>query len=430
MGCINIAPYLKYENGFLWVKDDCCQWVKVQGQNAPVLTTQTPSGNAATTFDLWQQAGSPALPEQPAVQHSNSAYTTLDSLRCAKATALVAALWNYLNSDREILQDASEGDSITTLLATIAGYFSSLPPAELLDFATTTRTAALGFDMTEYSAELLAILDDEIVKSEIICILTDRVAAPIQLGAWTMNRVTDADITTTIQTFKEVTELSEEIESRVNSVLLKELAWNTTQNLDTVECGCTDKLPYGYTPPAPSGSLQFNFVSFAQMPVDGNAQPSWIGQTFEEAFDTGLTGELVGGMPQSVQTGSGGGYAGGCFGAYYKLSEPAVISEIKMNWSFPNGSTYNRAHVYYYDAIVNEWKWYDGWYSDEAPPYVPSYTFDNAEGFTTEHIVLRVNSYYEWPGTVKPVRLLSAYLSGTFMGQGYVDLGIGEIFTP
>lgn len=429
MGCLNLDNSIKWVNGVLWIRT-CDGWQPVPGGSGAVV--QSGSGNAGQqSFDEWVDSGSPEIAPTDPVPHVSEFYTTLDSLKCAKATALVNEMWNVLTIG-EAVEDTMNlieiGSAVSGALALFAWPVTVV--ANLgFGLASTIWTVATGAGFSEYADDMGDIHANLTMKNDLICDLVDRMVAPVQLGAWKMNTLTAGDIKIAMERFEVITNAPDHVMKTLGAFSVSNWQEVVKPKLVDTECGCEDFLPYGYTPPTPEGSLSFDFVSFAEMPIDGNAQPSWIGSPLDSAFDGGLTGELVGGMPQSVQTGSGGGYAGGSFGAYYQLSAPATLTDIKMSWSFPSGSTYNRAHCYWYDATVNEWKWFDGWYSNEAPPYVPYYAFDSAP-IVTQHLVLRVNSYYEWPGTVKPVRLISALISGTFLGQGFVDLGIGEVFTP
>lgn len=337
MGCINIASMLKFENGFLWVKDDCCNWVKITGQVSPVLTTQSPAaGNAATTFSGWQQQGFPALSEQPAVQHTNSAYNTLDSLRCAKATALTEALWNYLDSDRQLILSASEGDSITELAAQAIGFFLGVPSTVILSFVTSMKTATAGMNATDYSEELLEILDSDETKSQVICILTDRVTAPINFGGLLLNRVTDNDLQQLVTTFNEVTGASEEVESRVNATLLAELASRTVTNLDEIECGCVDKLPHGYVP-IQSGNNRLNFSQIASATRDDDtAYNTALGRSvaleglefLQHYSDAVSLGANIYKPIRQFRANTDRGHLGG--GVLYKFEQPILVNQLIM----------------------------------------------------------------------------------------------------
>lgn len=438
MACINIAGLLKFENGKFYAKDDCCNWVLIQGQDAPLVTTQTATGDATASWQGWDNAGKPALPVQPEVKSALD-YFTNDSLKCAKATALVDALYSYLDTDKDIAEEAESGGIISDLIALATSAFTGIATWVMTDYVATLKKHIAAMDVPAYASEVEAMLADDDLKSQIICVLADRVTAPGNIGLLKFNRVTDADIDALITTFIEVAEPSSDFELRTKAVLVYWLATETTANLDATECGCEDLLPHGYVPPLPAGAFQFTLQRMyrAFNPSTGAYDNPNAGENFAGIDSpSGTQGTINGtGYPVTeLVAHSSGDWIHG-FGALLELSEPATITAVNLTVVRPEGDsnvsgTGTGTVIEGFSTDDNLWHLLAA-VGDTSSPFITAFGATGLSLANVTHIAVAHSVASNDSGGQVTAKAVSILLSGSYGGgETFANLEMGEIHTP
>lgn len=431
----SLRGQLKYVNGILcYWSDGCCDWVPVdsEGTPPPAVTSPTLGAIAEGLVGLteWTNSGKPPLSgnSQP-IPPVSDFYNTDDSLACVKATSIVLAI-------RQLLTDTSEGvlESAfwsTAVLGAIGGYltFAGKSLAELWDLMTILWGASVGATATDRQNSIAEALDDfEGVWEDVICAAVDKMEPMVIFGGLKMNRITENDYLEVVTLIKSIVEPDGYVNKILDTYPLSSILAKARERLATTECGCEQYLPYGYDVPTPEGSLEYNFVQFAEGSTWG-VNPTWLGLPYAGAFDGGSTGLLVSGRPKGIQNYTTPPAFESAFSAHYHLSSPAEIRQLKVAWSFPAGEAAVRLHIMCLPTGSEVWEYFDGAYSDEAAPFATTLTSNHAGIEITDFIVI-VNTYYPHDGPQKPAHLTSILMSGEFLGNTFSELGIGEVYTP
>jgi len=171
-----------------------------------VASTSASGDAGALGVDGWIEAGSPAIADAPPVPHQNEFYTTMDSLKCAKATAIVNEIWNVLT----IGDAVADANNVTQVLAGIAGALGAFnwvigyAVGSGYALASAVWTLLTGAGFAEYAEGMNDVYMNTDAKAELICDLVDRMTTPVKIGAWTMMVMTADDIKIALERFEEI----------------------------------------------------------------------------------------------------------------------------------------------------------------------------------------------------------------------------------
>lgn len=259
--CLDISEAIQWNDTLKKFEVWSCHegWVDVKGWKGETVQTSG-SGNAAATLKLddWLGAGSPPLPEVPSVPHVNSAYTTVDSVRCAKASALANLLWDtfaILKPALVISAGASEPTAAFVVAELIAAGLTG-GWAVAVGIALAVIAAMNTYSLSEMASDIDEWDDDDELKASYICHL----AGALYPG----EKIVDEDIKQVRQYFLQ--EIEEDIDFWLHDILgaFPAFYWKDLAQPDVADtdCGCQDLLPAGVNP-FPPGDFRLSFTSLA-----------------------------------------------------------------------------------------------------------------------------------------------------------------------
>lgn len=251
---------IAYVDGKLcYWSDGCCDWVPVPSESGS-SETPPPSAQvqAAITAGLlgfgdWEEAGEPTLPEVPSAPHNNPSYTTMDSIRCAKATALVEVLKKFLIALEGSFAAISAGTGIT-----IAFFIQQLGAALVTGGLSLGATALLALGMLLFSlfgtvsvsvmaAQVLEWLADDSMWDDLVCTLSGAVLPS--------DKIEDEDIKQLLYYYFAAAGTGTEdwAKAVLYSVPMQFFKQSAQLVFSDTECGCEDYLPHSYEPPQVAG---------------------------------------------------------------------------------------------------------------------------------------------------------------------------------
>jgi hypothetical protein len=244
--CVKCGDALRYdkEKKAPYYIDENCNKVYISGGLGIV--------DPITGVGDWD--GEQPAPEAPTVPHDNPLYQSADSLKCAKATALVEEMWNVLKVHESIEEISTFLATVTAITDAIAA-FAPFPPARAtaLVMANTLHGLLQQAALEEIKTELEAITADEDFKSELICDIVPRMVAPIPILEFSTDRalanhLEAADIRVAIKRFDEMlAELDvDHDQAMVWLNVFPITSWQeiVTEKISETECGCDDFRPY------------------------------------------------------------------------------------------------------------------------------------------------------------------------------------------
>lgn len=244
MACINIAGMLKVEKGVIYAKDDCCQWVAIEGQAGALLQSGT-TAPGEFGVDEWVDQGSPDITPSLPVPHDNPLYQTQDSLKCAKATAIVNEIWNVLTIG-EAVREAGEIATIATVAAEIGSILTPLKWGTRIGFTIASAIWSLitgvGFD--EYADSMQEVYEDDESKNELICDLVNRMVSPVQVGPFLANKMTAADVQAALDRFDELVPHDSVVRTTLGLFPISSWIEVVGGKVPETDCGCEQYLPF------------------------------------------------------------------------------------------------------------------------------------------------------------------------------------------
>lgn len=415
MACLNIAPLLKVEGGKIYAKDECCGWVLVAGQDAPFVTTDVAAQVAAgMSYQQWIDSNKPALPALESAEHEDEGYTTEASLQCAKASALVATMRQFMEEIKDtvtsLVDDNLGFSDVVELLA--AGFIIGNIPGVF-------AVASLIFGARETSETIIEQIDDNLANdemwSDVICETTERMNNSQVIG-------TD-DVDEVITNWQERDLSGELLKQIIYAYPVSTWQKVTTKALPNTDCGCEQYLPFGYVPPIPTGKIHF-----LQMASAGGAGiNSWQLVSGEPLFNQiNLTpiGSRSGGNFTSVYVGSGAFYYQG-IGILLTVPTDVIITD--MDYTLALSGAFDEVKLNFVSFRPGT-GWVNG--GAVAPNAAGSFTatghFEGTTGIT--HLLIQLKGSGS-VGVAQPVTLSAIKFTGTIAGVAFVDKAIDESLT-
>lgn len=349
----SLRGQLAYVDGKLcYWNDGCCEWTPI-----PIVSGITPIAITKPSTEIslqeWEDLGEPPgiVPGVPAPPMSNSAYTgQVSSIRCAKATALIATLKDTLNPINEVcitlggVSAWSVAEIAQALIAAgLSGGWSVAAGIALAIAAVVVETS-----LATMAAESTQWLADEDLWVDLICTLT---------GALTEGEtITDLDVKQLIYYFTQAIGGTPGNRPWIIKLLytLPIFYWKelTQPDVADTDCGCETYLPRGYTPPA-SQEAVYNFMQVSRIDGAGtnNVYNLPGGATLQDVLALQAIGNWDGSEADSVYAGqiSSQYYSG--FGIIFEFPVPSKIDDVHfdMTWdgaSQASGGTRSRGYAY------------------------------------------------------------------------------------
>lgn len=258
MACVNIAAGLKEENGVLYAKDDCCNWIAIGSITAAANQSAATPLTYGAISNLAAGVASALFPSLPAAPHDNPAYEDNASAnRCAKATALVIQLKAFIKDIRDAMDSLPSWETVIFSIVKAALVYVGLGEIALAtNIVTILRKYGIGV-MVDMMNDLLA---NDAYWDDLVCNLSTSLSLA--------DSVTGEDITTLYTALAQDTIIWEEKAlALLNSINVLEFQRTTNEIVPATECGCEDFLPHGYVPPPVAGNL----TDYVQMIGAGGA---------------------------------------------------------------------------------------------------------------------------------------------------------------
>lgn len=305
-GCGKCDGVMRYDQvKKIMLFKDGCDWLPV-----PASAIGSAGSGGADEWD-----GQAPIPDADEVPHDNPLYTTMDSMRCAKATALVNEIWNVL----AVYEGIDEVSTFAMALEVIAGIFA--PAIVSVQVVTNLLLMLSRYGEDVVLPELEGIWEDTELKNNLICLLTDQMEAPKRLGSFELfgqpillNALTATDVKSAVDAFEAATPDKDIAHNWIGLFPISSWLEIVTPKIPSTDCGCETYAPPPVIPEG-SGTLLVSVVKhwgfdsspaypdnpdslFLQTPLSGNKID---GQTYETvdlpASDDGL------GLLVSVPTG-------------------------------------------------------------------------------------------------------------------------------
>ena len=422
---------IRWNSGKLQVQYfPCCDWVNVEGMTGIVQDT----GSTPTTdisFLDWVSNQFPPLPSTPGVPHTNPDYTTVDSKRCAKATAFVNEMYDDLDVVRDILLLYDIGTP--AVLGIAAALATGLGTAGVAWGIYLAVAAIVYQSVSEYGIDgaiesLDQFHDDDAMKSSIICQLVDQMVSS--------DKIEDDDVKVAVLAMNDALLLGEEPGPSIAAAMIKALPayyWKLKAQgaYPDTECGCEQYLPNGYTPPVTNGALaDTGTVVYAG--VTHSSMVNYSNQPYDQINLTPQGTKVGAGHFRTKYSGSDNAFGQlsyySAVGILIKLNTPATINNLKFDLvvnGVPSGASFQtfkaRAKVY-----VPATGWVSAGGSEDGN-LNPSTQNNITRSFTAgeaTHVLLTFmtgNANANLTADVKNIRL-----TGTVNGQGFLDLPLGQ----
>lgn len=425
---------IEWRNGELWYRDGCCDWYKVgtgSGSAVPALTGAAIAGalGGSVSIQDWEDQGEPNLAELLGLTHENAAYVTADSVRCAKATALVnrwIEAMEFIKSALIYLSGAGGGSG-----SLLVGYLITLvswPAMVLITIAASITAAYAGYGVGTLVDQIDDWLNDDTFIGNLICKTTEFISNGTTIDetkdvkqlfyAWVLTANIDLSSTGTVKfdlyTIAKLFPIAyfrEDIQALVS----------------TTDCGCEAYLPYGYTPPVVSGAINFVAMKAIQGALNSPTPPS--GDPYAQ-IDTGTPlGSKTGATSLKTQYQgviSTTYYAG--FAALFRATEEITLNEVAFiaDVSGTPGTGQTKVAVRVYTAT--------GWAASGGGSITVNNTNDATHRITgLGQVGTDIYVYFQVSAGSSPN--LSAIISnilftGQVGGVGFLDRGIGQVLVP
>ena len=258
MGCLDISNSIRWNEATSQIEVWSCQngWVALPGFVGTIPASSAIQAGMQS-FDEWVASGAPPTAPLNDLTHDRyDVYTTDDSLKCAKATAIVNHIWDAIEGWHGVADDLP-----TTVMTSVA--FGALITSwfQPLSMALHAIGQAFALFTNIPSAEVMARLETDLAKTalkeEWLCALVDRMEAPgLLAGALKTNRMTSADIAVAFELFEDIVNPHETTRALLGFFSVEEWKQATAARAQSEECGCDAYLPLGYLAPSAQGTIQ------------------------------------------------------------------------------------------------------------------------------------------------------------------------------
>lgn len=396
----------------------CCDWVDVEG-NVQVAGESGISNVAKSIAEILgnTELEWPRLPNEPIAPAGHS---TEDSVRCAKASAMAETFFTTM-SDFGGLIDAVGVSNVTVgaVLGAAAGIFLTGGWALAAAIAVAIVTYLNEDNLNDTEVEMESQTGDAAARTELICNITPKMNGGTVVG-------TD-DFRAMMEAWEDIYSPSGTLKSLMKAIPGGWMRDRMHEKVGELPCGCEQYLPYGYDPDAPpEGAFNYQFQYFTG--AVGGAPSEWSDKTLNQPLDAGQlgTGDSISGYVTENQS-SGGGwwYAMGL--PQFRMSSPIALSQVTFEL-FPVSSTpdFLQAQVAYFSTDDNRWHHAGNWV---FPPNTGGTVTLSVSGTNVTHLIVLTETQNDG-GNYVHGKMTNLRIDGTFSGQGFVDLHVGENFAP
>jgi len=413
-GCSENIKNWKFIGGVLNVRT-CDGWEPIPGQVGASLGAAGLSGSDVG-LQAWEDAGKPNLSAgQTPIASGNPLYTTDASLGCAKATAFVEAIHQWMQDTRDGIEES--GLSILGLMAT---FESLLAPLGLVSAAGSAASLVFGIFVGTSMEDSIDQFDAALAGIDwdgVICQAVPLMAPVVTLGLIKANQATEADYAAVIGLIEDSFDVDPKVSQFLHQFPMSVIQADVKKRLPAQDCGCDQYLPYGYTPSADSGKIQF-----VRMISSGSADiNSWYEPASLAAINAVQHGTKTGANSfRTAYIGSGGGsyYQGA--GILLLLPTGCEISNVKYThaWS----GSFGEVKLGFYEFMSDGTLHAITYTNDAAGSY--DKVVNGAAGAT--HLIIEVKGSGT-TGTGQAVDLTNLLFTGTKATGTFTDKKIGEL---
>lgn len=418
---------LAWVNGKLsYWSEGCCDWVEVPteaGSNPYVGSTSA----ADLGLDAWVGAGKPPVAPLE-IPHDNPFYTTHESLKCAKATAIVNEFWNVISGFRQLAEELPEG---ALSLSGFVGFFVAFPPLSVLAAGVASGLATFGVWSKAATADWITRLShvegllEE--KNALICDLVPRMATPVQIGLLIANQLTPDDISIALDRFDAMIDDHPSVRELLGVFSVKGWQEVVVPKIANTDCACEEFLPYGYAPPVVAGAINFERFMGIGGTLPAPTYPS--GQPFDQFDNLPKLGSPVGATGFKTQfRGLNSTTYHQAFAILLHSEEEITLQSVKMTVDAVNspGTGQLKFNVRVYDA--NGWQAAGGGQqivnntNDQTLEIVNLNNVGNYIYISLEGLVVSASTHYE--------QVADILFTGQVGGVGFLERGIGQALVP
>jgi len=425
---------IEYRNGELWYRDGCCDWHRVTEESGvQFVASSVINKPESQTLQSWADSGKPNLSVgQTPVGTDNPLYTTSDSLACAKATAITEFFQTLLSEVKDGV--GTSALSITGLfqaLATVSALLGFEDTSLIMEFATLVIGSITGRTALDFSNDVDTALADT-HWNDVICASVPKMTPVVTVGFLTGNLVTEADVNAVYEEAAARIDMSDDVAQVLQTFPLSAIQNKVRQDLPAQDCGCEQFLPYGYVPPVPSGSVRFTLEKlFNASDGSGTIDLPLNGDPFNIVDSlSGQDGTLSGGYWKTTRDKIDANFTF-CMGAALIKVEGGLvdIDKVSVSLTFDTGLPSERTTVWAsrFDADDDQWHTPAGDDDQPAPSRTEFSVINSTDNVSYMAVIIYTQN--DQP-TDKHARVTSVRFDGQFGGNPFVNLELGETFTP
>lgn len=412
---------IRISNGLLQVQYfPCCDWVTI-GNIASIAAAGNPTpptvGGESGSPD-WEGFGVPISPPTQAGLHNSR------TMQCVKATAIKYELRTFMQNLVNYIDETN--DTIEVVIAGLTIFLAQIGLPELIPLGMLADILS-DFGVDTIIEEFQEFLDDTELWEDFVCQLAEDLS-----GA---DEVTGKDISAFyLYMTSETIDLAESVLMLVSRLSLVDFQAKVAYSVAHVGCECSSFLPYGFEPSLGSGEFRFTLDRlFKAYNASGNAVNPTAGENFA-GIDTpsGEDGTIINGYPATELLGQDSGYWWHGFGAILELSEEADLTEIRITITLPNGEPTPPQQIafaaYTFNVTSQQWEGWGG-QTDTSSPYQTEYVISAAVN-DVSHVAIQLLIQSSDSGTARTARSVSIRMTGTYPGDTFVQLELGEVHVP
>lgn len=428
----SLRGQLQYVNGVLcYWSDGCCEWVPIPGDSGevvPPITGIVSQASGTMTLDEWVAAGKPSVNGLKPGNHQNPSYTNTDSVKCAKASALVEVMKDSTGNIFLAMTAAAGG--VGAGAAILAGTIAtglSIPAVIALSIAFVILTVAAGLGYGTIIDGLTALHSNTAAWDDMVCNMTPEMD--------TGTTITGTDIATMFYWLRDSHGITlDDFEYKILHSLPMSYWIEKVQPLVIdQECLCDQYLPYGYEPPLDLGSFRLEFEGFATIPA-GSISP-----VFTNGVPTVDMSSPVGaGSGQEPETKFhetvSGMYYNKFAAVYAPSSGTLTLGNMKatVEWLTAEPSVGLVWRVQAYRTDTNVWFEAATNNAEDTPPIATAINIglNNPTIPIARFVVYGRTRNSASDGAPRHARFGDLRFDGNWNGQGFIDLKPETTFTP
>lgn len=424
---MSFIPQFQCKDGVIQMWNSaCCEWENfcnvagiAKGADALYDDFGNLIGNLAEPISSWSDkelswGQDPTFP----LEVEDPTIVTGDWKRCVKATALVYALYDVLQQGHDAIENTADlAEAAITFVGGIVSYLTGgsviAEAIAVREFIDHLQDVGLG--------DLQTFIDDEDTKNDLVCSVTGQMTYTDELtgkdfsGLWLGLAAFELEFVS-------------EIYEALGAAPAASVRTRAYEIVGTGACACEQYIP-DITLPVPTGSFRFDFVGRAKAtdPSGSCGLPTtYVGQTYGWAL-LDVNGALWQDLVSTTFLCESSSQDNSYMGLLVEFSEPATITDVKL-YGFL-GTTSGTPYADLWGWHQPTQAWIDAGGATGLNGAAGSQVYDVLSG-TVNDIDKLVISLKTRAATAAQFYTTDVRITGTYQGQAFTDLPIGQLFTP